>query len=120
MGKEAEQFWEDMQWGENNYAELVKRYPDKWVAIVNKKVVAFGESLRNIEIEAERKANKKKERDDSHYFCCGDTFCSERFGGIRSKSGGIVSLGSWLTPYHRKPERVWFNRERKMKKMGIE
>jgi len=61
MGKEAEQFWEDMQWGEDNYTELVKRYPDQWVAIVNKKVVAFGGSLRDIEIEAERKTNKKKE-----------------------------------------------------------
>ena len=61
MGKEAEQFWEDMQWGENNYAELVKRYPDKWVAIVNKKVVASGQSLGDIEIEAERRTNKKKE-----------------------------------------------------------
>jgi hypothetical protein len=25
MGKEAEQFWEDMQWGEDNYIELVKK-----------------------------------------------------------------------------------------------
>ena len=59
MGKEAEQFWGDMQWGEDNYIELVKKYPDQWVAIANKKVVAFGGSLRDIEIEAERKTNKK-------------------------------------------------------------
>ena len=62
MGKEAEQFWGDMQWGEDNYIELAKKYPDLWVAIVNKKVVAFGGSLRDIELEAERKTNKKKER----------------------------------------------------------
>ena len=61
MKKEAEQFWGDLQWGEDNYIELVKKYPDQWVAIVNKKVVASGQSLRNIEIEAERKTNKKKE-----------------------------------------------------------
>ena len=61
MGKEAEQFWGDMQWGEDNYIELVKKYPDQWVAIANKKVVASGESLRDIEIEAERRTNKKKE-----------------------------------------------------------
>ena len=61
MGIEAEQFWEDMQWGEDNYIELVKKYPDLWVAIVNKKVVASGQSLRNIELEAERETNKKKE-----------------------------------------------------------
>jgi len=62
MKKEAEQFWEDMQWGDDNYIELVKKYPDQWVAIVNKKVVASGQSLRDIEIEAERETNKKKER----------------------------------------------------------
>jgi hypothetical protein len=61
MKTEAEQFWEDMQWGEDNYSELAKKYPDQWVAIVNKKVVASGQSLRDIEIEAERKTNKKKE-----------------------------------------------------------
>ena len=61
MGKEAEQFWEDMEWGEDNYIELVKKYPDLWVAIANKKVVASGQSLGDIEIEAEKKTNKKKE-----------------------------------------------------------
>jgi len=61
MGKEAEQFWEDMQWGEDNYIELAKKYPDQWVAIANKKVVASGQSLRDIELEAERKTNKRKE-----------------------------------------------------------
>lgn len=60
MKKEAEGFWEDMQWGEDNYTDLAKKYPDQWVAIVNRKVVAFGGSLRDIEIEAERKTNKKK------------------------------------------------------------
>ena len=59
MKTEAEGFWEDMQWGEDNYSELVKKYPDQWVAIVNKKVVASGQSLRDIEIEAERETNKK-------------------------------------------------------------
>ena len=60
MKTEAEGFWEDMQWGEDNYTDLAKKYPDQWVAIVNRKVVAFGGSLRDIEIEAERKTNKKK------------------------------------------------------------
>ena len=59
MGKEAEEFWEDMEWGEDNYTDRAKKYQDQWEAIVNKKVVAFGGSLRDIEIEAERKTNKK-------------------------------------------------------------
>jgi len=61
MKTEAEEFWDDMQWGEDNYIELAKKYPEQWVAIVNKKVVASGHSLRDIEIEAERKTKKKKE-----------------------------------------------------------
>ena len=61
METEAEQFWDDMQWGEDNYMELAKKYPEQWVAIVNKQVVASGQSLRDIEMEAERKTNKKKE-----------------------------------------------------------
>ncbi|MCK4476865.1 MAG: hypothetical protein KAU16_09080 [Methanophagales archaeon] len=54
-------FLDDMKWGERNYSELVKKYPDKWVAIVNEKVVAAGKSLRDTEMEAERRTNKKKE-----------------------------------------------------------
>ena len=58
---EPKEFWEDMKWGEEHYSELVKKYRDQWVAIVNKKVVAAGKSLRNTEIEAERKTNKNKD-----------------------------------------------------------
>jgi len=58
---EPKEFWDDMKWGEKHYSELVKKYPDKWVAIVNKKVVADGKSIKNTEIEAERKTSRKKE-----------------------------------------------------------
>jgi hypothetical protein len=57
---EPKEFWRDMKWGEEHYSELVKKYRDQWVAIGDKKVVAAGKSLRNTEIEAERRTNKKK------------------------------------------------------------
>ena len=39
------EFWEDKKWALEHYAELRRKYADMWVAIVNKKVVAFGENL---------------------------------------------------------------------------
>ena len=39
------EFWEDKKWALEHYAELRKKYADTWVAVVNKKVVAFGEKL---------------------------------------------------------------------------
>jgi hypothetical protein len=38
-------FWEDYKWALEHYGELRKKYADMWVAIANKKVVAFGEDL---------------------------------------------------------------------------
>jgi len=40
-----DEFWEDQKWALEHYAELRTKYADMWVAIVNEKVVAFGESL---------------------------------------------------------------------------
>jgi hypothetical protein len=52
---EADDFWDDMKWGEKNYPKLMRQYPEKWVAIVNKTVVGVGKSIS----EAEREAHKK-------------------------------------------------------------
>ena len=55
MKIEPEEFWEDMKWGEENYSDLMRKYPEKWVAIVDKKVVGVGRSIS----EAEKEAYKK-------------------------------------------------------------
>ncbi|MGQ9469352.1 MAG: DUF5678 domain-containing protein [Nitrososphaerales archaeon] len=52
---EPKDFWDDMRWGEEHYAELQKQYQDKWVAIVGKKVVSYGEKLGDVEEEARKK-----------------------------------------------------------------
>lgn len=41
-------FWDDQDWGLKHYAELVKKFPEMWVAIIGKKVVAHGESPRKV------------------------------------------------------------------------
>jgi len=38
-------FWEDYKWALDHYGELREKYADMWVAIADKKVVAFGEDL---------------------------------------------------------------------------
>ena len=62
INREPKEFWEDKKWGEGKYPQLQDEYPNKWIAIVNKKVVASGKSLKNTEIEAERKTGVPRDR----------------------------------------------------------
>jgi hypothetical protein len=55
---EPKEFWEDQKWGFKHYSELVRKYPDQWVAIRDKKVVASGD-LAEVELEAKRKTGKE-------------------------------------------------------------
>lgn len=57
---EPKEFYEDLVWAEENYIKLQEHFENKWVAIVNKKVVAAGESLKNVELEAEQKTHKNR------------------------------------------------------------
>lgn len=45
------QFWDDWNWAFDHYSELVKKYPDKWVAISNKKIIAASSHLGEVEDE---------------------------------------------------------------------
>lgn len=38
-------FWEDYRWALEHYGDLRVKYADMWIAISDKKVVAFGEDL---------------------------------------------------------------------------
>ena len=38
--KELEEFRKDTEWYQNHYEELLKQYPDHWVAIYDEKLVA--------------------------------------------------------------------------------
>jgi hypothetical protein len=52
-------FWEDARWGEENYTELQKQFKDKWVAIVDKKVVSYGENRGEVKKRAIELTGKK-------------------------------------------------------------
>lgn len=53
-------YLEDVKWGLNNYFNLMKKYPDKWVAIVDKRIVSAGENIDKVESEAAKKSGKDK------------------------------------------------------------
>ena len=56
---EPKEYFDDIEWAENNYPELQKKFRDKWVAIVGKKVVAAGDSIKRIREEARKKTGMK-------------------------------------------------------------
>jgi len=54
------EYWEDSKWANEHFTEIVKEYPNQWVAIVNKKVVAAGKTIA----EVEKKGTEKTGRDE--------------------------------------------------------
>ena len=64
------EFWEDKKWALEHYAKLRSKYADMWVAIVNKKVVAFGEDLTE---EKEKSIRKEIGRPFVTLFVEGET-----------------------------------------------
>ena len=58
MKKTPKKFWEDMRWGQSHESELMEKYRGKWVAIVNKKVVAAGTNLGKVKEDAMKTTKK--------------------------------------------------------------
>lgn len=70
LGQIPSEFWEDKKWALEHYAELRRKYADMWVAIVNKKVVAFGKDLTE---EKEKSIRKEIGRPFVTLFVEGET-----------------------------------------------
>jgi len=68
--KIPKEFWEDAKWAEEHYSELIKKYPEEWIAIVDKKVVSRGENLALVREEARAKTGR--ERIPTIFVECGD------------------------------------------------
>jgi nitrogenase molybdenum-iron protein alpha/beta subunit len=43
----------DEKWLQVNIRELVKKYPDKWIAVLGEKVVAVGDDLGEVTLKVE-------------------------------------------------------------------
>jgi len=46
------EFWDDLDWANNHMDEISAAYPDQWVAIVDRRVVASGPILADVESRA--------------------------------------------------------------------
>jgi hypothetical protein len=57
--KMPDEFWEDRDWAFDNYPEWMRKYPDQWIAVVDKKVVAAGKDIGEIERIAREKTGRK-------------------------------------------------------------
>jgi len=57
--KMPDEFWEDKDWAFDNYSEWMKKYPDQWIAVVDKKVVAAGKDVQEIKKIAREKTGTK-------------------------------------------------------------
>ena len=57
---EPKEFWDDKDWAFGHYSELMRKYPNLWVAIVNKVVVSAGSDLRKVREEARKKTDRKE------------------------------------------------------------
>jgi len=41
-------YGEDMRWAFDHHDELLKLYPDQWIFVINKEVIASGPNLREL------------------------------------------------------------------------
>lgn len=51
-------FWTDLNWARRNHGKLLEKYADMWIAIVNRKVIAFGKNLKTVEEEAKIRSKR--------------------------------------------------------------
>lgn len=55
----SKSFWQDEKWAFDHYPELLKRYEDRWVAVVNRRVVAASKSSVKAEEQAKAKTGRQ-------------------------------------------------------------
>lgn len=55
-------FRKDQEWALENYQQFMKEYPDQWIAIYDKKVVATGKDLAMVEEAAKKATGLRSEK----------------------------------------------------------
>ena len=56
----SHEYWEDSKWASDHFTEIVKEYANQWVAIVDKKVVAAGRTIAEVEKAAAEKTGRQE------------------------------------------------------------
>ena len=54
------EYWEDRKWAYEHSMDLSRDYPNQWVAIVGKKVLAVGETIAEVRKAAEKRTGRKE------------------------------------------------------------
>jgi hypothetical protein len=54
------EYFEDSDWLFSNLTELTRLYPDKWIGVVDKKVVAVGRDIGEVEEQVKRISERKE------------------------------------------------------------
>ena len=52
-------YWEDSKWVNEHAAEISEQYPNQWVALLDKAVIAAGQDGADVEKTAAEKAGQK-------------------------------------------------------------
>ncbi|MBL7075131.1 hypothetical protein ISS37_07830 [candidate division KSB1 bacterium] len=53
-------YWEDSRWAHEHSVEISERYPNQWIAILNKKVIAAGKDGSKVEKNGAEKAGDQE------------------------------------------------------------
>ncbi len=56
--KTPQEYWDDSKWANENITEIVREYPNLWVAIVDKKIVTSGKIISEVRKIAYKKTNR--------------------------------------------------------------
>ncbi len=54
------EYWDDNNWANEHLGEISQSYPNQWVAIVDKTVVAAGKNLSEVKKTAKVKTGRKE------------------------------------------------------------
>ena len=53
------EYWEDHDWAYDHLSEISRQYPNLWVAVVDKKVVAAGKVIDEVRATARQKTGRQ-------------------------------------------------------------
>ncbi len=54
------EYWDDSRWAHDHISDLAQEYPNLWVAVVDKRVVAAGKVIEEVERIAQEKTGRKE------------------------------------------------------------
>ncbi len=60
MLNDSKEFWDDNEWSLEHATEISKRYPNQWVAIVDKQIIAAGKNAKEVGKVTIRKSGRKE------------------------------------------------------------